>query len=137
MQRNNYKILILYFSFFFLLNSAYGFEDNQEFNAEEDNNQIQELYQKVSPSYMEEIIDNLDLLFDSYVFSDILKDPPNPYEDQRLANYSEKFHEIKTNEERPFYEFYRDVKKALSFFRFISISSHCSSHYSSDIPSKI
>ena len=117
MQNSNYKILILYFFFFFLLNLTYGFNDSPEFNAEEEKHQIQELYQRVTPAYMEEIIDNLDLLFDSYVFSDILKDPPKPYEEERLINYSEKFHEIKTNEERPFYEFYRDVKKALSFFR--------------------
>jgi hypothetical protein len=49
---------------------------------------------------------------DSYVFSDILKNPPKPYDDSKV-DLIDAFNNITINTKRPFYEFYRDIKQTL------------------------
>ena len=62
---------------------------------------------------MKGVVRNIEVLADSYVFSDIIMNPPKPYEYLK-ANISAEFAKINTNEERHFYEFYRDIRKAFS-----------------------
>ena len=73
---------------------------------------LSELYQEVTPDYMQNVIKNIKTLMDSYVFSDILKNPPKPYDDSKV-DLIEAFNNITINTKRPFYEFYRDIKQAL------------------------
>ena len=48
-----------------------------------DENPISELYYNVTSSYMKSVITDLAKIADSYVFSDILKNPPAPYNDSK------------------------------------------------------
>ena len=65
---------------------------------------------------MKDIIKNILSLLDSFVFSDIWKNPPTPY-DKYKVDIKNKFDEIKTDIKRPFYDFYRDIRMALSNFK--------------------
>ena len=75
-----------------------------------------ELYQEVTPEYMKEVINNSLAILDSYVFSDIMQNPPSPYSEDKV-NITAEFEKIVTNKSRPFYEFYRDFKHVVSLFR--------------------
>ena len=75
---------------------------------------LTELYPKVNSSYMKDVIDYLSELIDSYVYYDILQNPPSPYENLKV-DIKALLKEIKIDEEKPFYEFYRDIRKTLSF----------------------
>ena len=77
---------------------------------------ISELYQQVSPEYMKDVITNIKFLLGSFVFADILKNPPEPYQNDTVDIISE-FDKININQSRPFYEFYRDIKTLLSLTR--------------------
>ena len=79
---------------------------------------IFELYQLVSYDYMINVTDNILSLLDSFVFSDIMKNPPAPY-DQYKVDIKKVFDTIKSKAygNRPFYDFYRDIKKALSLYK--------------------
>ena len=118
MQIISRKLFILYLSLFLLLNSAFALYEGEKINQENDTNPIPELYQNVSIEYMTEVLGNLSNIFENYVFLDIMKNPPNPYDDIKVnvSNFQEIFADIDINQERPFYEFYRDVKMALSVF---------------------
>ena len=61
---------------------------------------------------MADVISNIKVLMNSYVFSDIMKNPPKPYDDSDV-DLIEAFNNITINKKRPFYEFYRDIKIAL------------------------
>ena len=65
---------------------------------------------------MKDVIGDLKELVDSYAFSDIIKNPPSPYEDIKV-NISTEFDKIISDGERPFYDFYRDIKRILSYLR--------------------
>ena len=78
-----------------------------------DENPISELYYNVTSSYMKSVIADLAKIADSYVFSDILKNPPAPYNDSKYDIVSE-LEKINTEEEKPFYEFYREIKKVFA-----------------------
>ena len=104
------KLLIFYLTFLFILNPALSIYEGPESNAE--NDPIPELYENVSPEYMNKVITNLKTLLENYVFSDILNKPPKPYDySVKIQNI---FDNIEKDKERPFYEFYRDIKMALS-----------------------
>ena len=62
---------------------------------------------------MKEVIQNLITLVDSFVFSDILKNPPKPYNEDKVNIISE-LEKLIDNKNKPFYEFYRDIKLTLS-----------------------
>ena len=113
MQKNSRKLFILFLSLFLFLNSALALYEGPEINDENDTNPIPELYVPVAPAYMKEVIGNISLFLDSFVFYDIIKNPPSPYNDTKV-NITEEFEMINISETRPFYEFYRDVKKTLS-----------------------
>ena len=72
------KLLIFYLTFLFILNPTLSLYEGPESNAE--NDPIPELYEKVSPEYMNKVITNLKTLLENYVFSDILNKPPKPYD---------------------------------------------------------
>ncbi|MBO6274889.1 MAG: hypothetical protein J6M91_05020, partial [Methanobrevibacter sp.] len=78
-------------------------------------NPIEELYYDVTPDYMGYVIGNMSSFLKNMVFYDIIKNPPSPYNDYKV-NITQEFEKININEPRPFYEFYRDVKKTLSNF---------------------
>ena len=61
---------------------------------------------------MKDVVKNIKSLLNSYVFLDIMKNPPSPYNDSKV-DLLEAFDNITTNESRPFYEFYRDIKTTL------------------------
>ena len=113
MQKNSRKLFILFLSLFLFLNSALALYEGPEINDENDTNPILELFVPVAPAYMKEVIGNISLFLDSFVFYDIIKNPPSPYNDTKV-NITEEFEMINISETRPFYEFYRDVKKTLS-----------------------
>ncbi len=118
MKINSHKLFILYLSLFLLLTSVLTLYEDQEIKEEDDTNPIPELYQNVSIEYMTEVLGNLSNIFENYVFFDIMKNPPKPYDDIKIdvSNFQEVFADIDISQERPFYEFYRDVKVALSVF---------------------
>ena len=107
-----YKSLILVV-IFFLINSSLSLDESQKIKDIGDET-LEELYLKVNPEYMKEVIDYLSELIDSYVYYDILQHPPKPYEDLNV-DIKAKLKDIKIDVERPFYEFYRDIRKTLSF----------------------
>ena len=65
---------------------------------------------------MKETLNYIKSALDGYVFYDILESPPYPYNDSRV-DWSSLLDGIETNTNRPFYEFYRDLKKSLAALR--------------------
>ena len=116
MQKLNHKLFIFYFSLILLLIPVLAIYPDPESNAENDTNPIPELFKEVTPDYMNETLINILSVLNGYVFHDILANPPYPYNDSK-ADLSSIFDEININSNRPFYEFYRDLKKALSAIR--------------------
>ena len=106
------------FIIFLLINKALALYENYEPESilKDDKSPITELYENVNSTYMKDFISDLKELVDSYAFSDILKNPPSPYKDIKV-DISAKLDEIITDGERPFYDFYRDIKKILSYLR--------------------
>ena len=82
-------------------------------NSENGPDSIEELNEKVDPTYMENVISNLQNIMDAYVYSDISQNPPNQ-EYFSKVNIQEELSKIEKSKERPFYEFYRDIKKTLN-----------------------
>ena len=112
MLRLKSKNFFIYLAFFFLVNSTLALNESPEYLKEDetDTEPIKELYTNVSPDYMKGVINDLISLSESYVFSDIMKAPPEPYKESGI-DIKEELENITNNEPRPFYEFYRDVKK--------------------------
>ena len=107
-----YKSLIL-LVIFFIINSSLSLDESQKMK-DIGIETLTELYPKVNSSHMKDVIDYLSELIDSYVYYDILQNPPSPYENLKV-DIKALLKEIKINEEKPFYEFYRDIRKTLSF----------------------
>jgi hypothetical protein len=99
-----------------LLNSALALYEGPEIEDETDTNPIPELYHPLNPDHMQEVIGNISFYLDSFVYSDIVKNPPSPYNDTKL-NITQEFDKIDVSKERPYYEFYRAIKKTFSNFR--------------------
>ena len=104
------KFLNFYLTFLFILNSVLSLYEGPEYKAEYD--PIPELYENVSPEYMNKVISNLKKLLENFVFWDVVLYPPKPYNFSVSIQYI--FDKIEKDKERPFYEFYRDIKMALS-----------------------
>ena len=105
------------FSIIIFVNQASLINDEILLTKKEDERlPIAELYQEVNPEYMKDVINNITSLLESFIFVDILKEPPEPYESDKVDIISV-FNNIKINESRPFYDFYRDAKKTLSLSR--------------------
>ena len=107
------KSFLFYLFLLFSLCQAFTIYGSEKSEVYEDYEPILELYEMVSPEYMKGVVKKIEVLADSYVFSDIIMNPPKPYEYLK-ANISAEFAKINTNEERHFYEFYRDIRKAFS-----------------------
>ena len=102
------------FSIIIFVNQASLINDEILLTKKEDERlPISELYQEVTPDYMKDVITNIKSLLGSFVFSDILKKPPEPYYKDTVDIISE-FDNITINQNRAFYEFYRDIKTLLS-----------------------
>ena len=116
MKNFSFKKIIFCLTISLLINTTLCLYENydQISSLESNNDSISELYEKVNSTYMKKVIDSLKELVNSYVYSDIIKNPPSPYEHLKV-NISKEFEKIKTDEERPFYEFYRDIKQLLSY----------------------
>ena len=116
MLKLNHKLFTLYISLILLLSTALAVFPDLESKAEDNSNPIPELYQEVTPEYMGETLTHITSALEGYVFNDILENPPYPYNNSRV-NLSTIFDEIQTKTNRPFYEFYRDLKMALAALR--------------------
>ena len=101
-----------FFTLFILIQSVISFQGNSEYFSEEENNPIEELYFKVNSTYMKEVISDIMDLLDSYVFYDILQNPPEPYTKLKV-DLKKEFDNIDISEEKSFYEFYREIKKII------------------------
>ena len=111
MEYQNLILLVI----FFILSSSLSLYDNLKIK-DPGKETLKELYSNVNPAYMKEVIDYLSELIDSYVYYDILQNPPSPYEDFKV-DIKELLNNIKIEKEKPFYEFYRDIRKKLSYTR--------------------
>ena len=107
------KSFLFYLFLLFSLCHAFTIYGSEKSEVYEDYEPILELYEMMSPEYMKGVLRVLENLADSYVFSDIIKNPPEPYEYLKV-NITAEFAKINTDEERPFYEFYRDIRKTFS-----------------------
>ena len=105
-------------------------------NSQEFKPNLNELYIPVDPDYMQSIISNLTTMLDSYVYLDIIKNPPNNLHDK--IDLKQELNEINTSEQRPFYEFYRDFRKITTKVKDIHLLSLVSfqklSYYIAYIP---
>ena len=105
-------------------------------NSQELKPNLNELYIPVDSDYMQSIISNLTIILDSYVYLDIIKNPPNNLHDK--IDLKQELNEINTSEQRPFYEFYRDFRKITSKVKDIHLLSMASfqklSYYIAYIP---
>ena len=104
------NIFIIYLIFCFCHNCVFAILSTSEYFKKYDKNPILELYETINPEYMREVLENVMIILDSYSFSDIIKSPPYPYNDSKV-NIIEEISKIDIDVERPFYEFYRDLKK--------------------------
>ena len=116
MMKSNHMLLLFYLFIILLLKPTFAIYPIPNYNSDVKANPLEELYNEVTPEYMKEVLEKVSSLFDSYVFSDILANPPYPYDDVKL-NISFIFAHIEVDKNRPFYEFYRDFKMALSVLR--------------------
>ena len=118
MKNFSIKQIRFYLAISLLISTTFALYENYEPKSilEDANDPIPELYENVNSTYMKDVIGDLKELIDSYVFSDILKNPPSPYNDIKV-NILAEFDKIITDGDRPFYEFYRDIKKLLSYLR--------------------
>ena len=85
-------------------------------NEENDPNSIEELNAKVNSTYMNNVISNLKSVMDAYVYLDISKNPPDQ-EYYIPVNILDELGKIEISNERPFYDFYRDIRRALNKMR--------------------
>ena len=113
MQKISHSLFVLYLSLLLFLNSALALYEGPEINEENDTNPISELYHETNPAITGEVIANMSYILKNYIFLEILQNPPFPYSDYKV-NLIDELQKIDTTQRRPFYEFYRDVKKALS-----------------------
>ena len=123
MKNFSLKQIRFYLAISLLISTTLALYENYEPKSilEDANDPIPELYENVNSTYMKDVIGDLKELIDSYVFSDILKNPPSPYNDIKV-NILAEFDKIVTDGDRPFYEFYRDIKKLLSYSRDSSLN---------------
>ena len=69
-------------------------------------------YTPINSSYMEDIISNLTSIIEGYVYLDIAKNPPNSLHEK--VNLKEELNKINTTNDRPFYDFFRDIRKVFA-----------------------
>ena len=102
-----YTFLLIYLTFSFAKSESVGFYSTDSPNS------IEELNEKVNSTYMKDVISDLQSIIDSYVYSDISQNPPNIGYHVKV-NLKEVLSNIDTSKDRAFYEFYRDIRRALN-----------------------
>ena len=107
------KLLLLYLAFFSFLSPALSLYEGSESFTEEEEDPMKDLNTNVTQDYMKNVTSNLQSLLKNYVFSDILQKPIEPYSGIKV-DIQTIFDKIDISQPRPFYEFYRDLKMALS-----------------------
>ena len=96
-------LLLIYLSFSFVIS----------YTTTNEQNTISELNENVNSTYMKNVISDIQSIIDSYVYSDISQNPPESGFHEKV-NLIDAFSNIETSKDRPFYEFYRDVRKTLN-----------------------
>ena len=81
---------------------------------------LEDLYIPINVTYMKDLISNLTSIIEGYVYLDIAKNPPNLLH-KKIDLKEELINKINISNERPFYEFYRDIKRVLSTVRDINL----------------
>ena len=80
---------------------------------------LNDLYFDVDSDYMNQVISNLTVYFETYVYLDIAKNPPNSFHSK--INITEELINIDTSKPKPFYEFFRDIKRTIAKLKDIHI----------------
>ena len=73
---------------------------------------LDKLYEPVNSTYMQEVITNINSLLEGYVYLDIAKNPPNEFHDK--IDLKEELNKIDTSAQKPFYDFFRDIKRVFA-----------------------
>ena len=83
---------------------------------------LEELYKNYDKHYMEELINLSKEGLKTYVYSDIIQNPPQNEDNYYpKLNIDSELSNINILNERPFYDFYRDYKKALNKIKDINL----------------
>ena len=80
---------------------------------------LNDLYFDVDSDYMNQVISNLTVYFETYVYLDIAKNPPNSFHSK--INITEELINIDISKPKPFYEFFRDIKRTIAKLKDIHI----------------
>ena len=70
---------------------------------------LDDLYFEVDANYMNQVISNITSFIETYVYLDIIQNPPNSFHSK--INLIEEFKKIDTNNSKPFYEFLRELTR--------------------------
>ena len=82
---------------------------------------LDNLYEIVNSTYMNDVISNITSLIEGYTYLDIAKNPPNSL--HQKINLIEELKNIDRTTDKPFYDFYRDVKRVLATTKDIHLMS--------------
>ena len=74
-------------------------------------NDLESFYTQINSTHMKNIISNITSIIEGYAYLDISKNPPNSLHEQ--INLIEELNDINTTTDRPFYEFYRDIRRVV------------------------
>jgi len=98
---------------------TYPLKEGQEIKltVKYNTNPIEDLYEIINETYAKEVISNLIAIIENnYIYNDIVKNPPEPEGLENYVhppiNYSQALSAINITD-RPFYDFYRDLRAAL------------------------
>ena len=84
-------------------------------NESSGNIDLSQLYKEVDSIYMNNIITNLTLLLEGYVYLDIVKIPPNSK--HQKVNLIEELKKINISSNKPFYEFFREIRRVIGLVK--------------------
>ena len=102
------NIILIYFFLLIVITKSQIFPAN-----------INDLYFEVDSDYMNQVISNLTLFFETYVYLDIAQKPPNSFHSK--INITEEIHNIDSSKPKPFYEFFRDIKRKIAKLKDVHI----------------
>ena len=76
-----------------------------------ESNDLESFYTPINSTYMKNIISNITSIIEGYAYLDISKNPPNSLHEK--IDLIKELNDINTATERPFYEFYRDIRRVV------------------------
>ena len=76
-----------------------------------ESNSLESLYTPINSTHMKNIISNMTSIIEGYAYLDISKNPPNSLHE--AIDLIKELNAINTATERPFYEFYRDIRRVI------------------------